>query len=402
MTITPRRLTRFYRKLRNVVLTEDPMDAMLFDCQGLAIFTWLVEHVTSPEQPIVASVRQLADELMMGRYTLTRRLQLLARYAVLKVETGIFETNGQRRASNRVLLNPLLLEALKDGAERMSLVKALVAVGLWRGDGGSDLQGFHSHVPFGNNEPVLKPGLKLSSDVGSELFNLAGEKAKEVPAEMAKRAKAAEREATRARHNDWVTRAGTLWTAAQVAAGRMKATDKAAPAWVLAQTGTLKKERDELAKLLEAYGGMRTGMAWMYFCTQHAMLGPDDKPIFRLDIPHVQYVSVDKKPTQFAKHFSAILGDKFFQKDEQDPVRQDRVRHYFGELATYMPAAKEPTPVAAVPIKVLTNPDMPQGTVALVTSTQVAVATDVSWDEAIVNQPHRDSGACPPTEANPW
>lgn len=352
--VSTKRVAKFFKRVRNVLMAQSPMESMLFDCQGLAVFAWLVDHYPTDGRPLAASTRNLAEEVMVPRTTVTRRLQLLSRYAMVKCEVGYTQVNGQRRICNHITVNPNLMVALTDGNdERKQLVKGLVAVGLWRGDGDGHLQGFNSHVAFGTHEPLLLPGTQLSNDVGSDLFDLAVQQAAEVPAQIAKRAKEQERQERVARHNEYVTGAGKLWTQAQVACGRMKATDPVAPAWVTNNTGTHKKERQEITTLLETYGGMRTGMAWMYFCTARPILEAEGKkPKFRLDIPHIQYVSDDKKPMQFAKHFNSILGDHKFQSWENDPAKQARVVHYFGEaLSHYTPnggtTSQQSTPMGA-------------------------------------------------------
>lgn len=76
---------------------------------------------------------------------------------------------------------------------------------------------------------------------------------------------------------------------------------------------TAARERRELTKLFQQYGGRITTLAWWTFVAGVPEIDEKTgKRKFLPESPHVQYVSDDKKPSHFAKHFNAILSDRSF------------------------------------------------------------------------------------------
>lgn len=103
---------------------------------------------------------------------------------------------------------------------------------------------------------------------------------------------------------------------------------------------TAARERRELTKLFQQYGGRVTAMAWWVFVGGQPDI--DDKtgrPKFDIHNPHVQFATVDKKPSQFAKHFNAVLSDKTFVEmattgwQKSEPI----LEKWFGNLLNVGP-----------------------------------------------------------------
>lgn len=326
------KLRALYLQLRSELATKSPCELMRIDSNGMLMLEHLAcrANLSAP-----LSVRDIADALAMSRWVIRSRLETLAAYGFITADTTL-------RAGTIVRLNPMIAEMLAKetkAVQRTAWLRRLMALGLERGKSHRRLQGFRSHVEFGQPEPILAPGTQLSSDVSGELFDLAKLESETVAVRQA--AKDIKRD-DRDRDQAFVQGAANAWKVGQVAHGRMNAQAMEPPAWSFPAGTKLSpanaRERAELVKLYRQYGIRLTGLAWIYFNSRHTLVDQKtNRPQFRPEIPHIQWVSVDKKPSHFAKHFNAILLDPVFRDWRNKAELQSRVDHYFGPLADWMP-----------------------------------------------------------------
>lgn len=332
------RLRGVWQQMRHALRTRSPSEAARFDCIGMCALGYMLsKRENGPELQLSAS--ELADELGICRTTARNRLMTMAAYSLITVTPGQRDAGGQRRFCLNVRVSPLLDESIAKGTLRpriKHLVDRWLEVGLLRAQGTQSRQGFHSHVPYGEREPTLTPGLQMTNDVSGELFDLAAARADEQA--LAPTDAKALRAAERARDDAFVDGAARAWTGAMVANGKMKATERLAPAWagaVADLSPAHKHERADLVKIFRQYGGNRTGIAWLYFTQSQPLLDTKtNRPQFRPEIPHLQWVSSDKKPSHFAKHFNAIMTDPVFRENLLKSSWNDLAKKIWGELAT--------------------------------------------------------------------
>ena len=191
----------------------------------------------------------------------------------------------------------------------MSAIKQFLAKGIERLNYEGDLQGFTVDVPLGDEEPKEATQQQPENDDDAE------EKLNELIAQTNEDKAKKQREASewRRKGDAFVNGASKLWIFAQSQMGH----GTAHPNWggdrKLLSPGA-SRERQELVKIFQQYGGKTAALAWYVFAGGVPDLDENTgRPKFTLVAPHRQFASQDKRPSQFAKYFNAILQDKFFK-----------------------------------------------------------------------------------------
>jgi hypothetical protein len=234
--------------------------------------------------------------------------------------------------SSITLVNPTLIGILENESIKnlTRFADHYFNVGYERLNSESDIQGFFTDCLYGKKEPEHGEKLSWQSHITSMLDlkdKTASDKAREAFEwmELSKR---------------FVTSCGKLWTKAQGAAGL--GYNKAVWDNDPSKLGTMpRRERQELVKLFEAWGCFDVAVAWFIFVCGIAERDEKKRLVFDITAPHRQFVTIDKKPSQFAKHFNAILSDEYFisySTDENDRKEiTEQLREYYGDLLEIQP-----------------------------------------------------------------
>lgn len=145
----------------------------------------------------------------------------------------------------------------------------------------------------------------------------------------------------RERSDLWVTGSAELWVQAQSLLGM----GASRPNWegpIGLLSPTAKRERSELVKTYQSFGGRITGLAWYIFCCGIPQRDKYGKLLYSPDEPHRQFITVDRKPSQFTKHFNAIMKDPEFLKIAKEDFTKFKIilQKYFGGVLDVSPRGR--------------------------------------------------------------
>jgi len=281
---------------------------------------------------ICISQNELGNLSGSSRKIMRSRLLHLARYGIIKVETEWRNDGSNLRMPMKVFPNPVFMALM--GIDRLTnsksaVVRHYVKLGRKRLDYEDDVQGFHVDCAYGSKEP--KEGVE-GVKAEQNLLNIIARE------DNQKAEKEADNALWRQRDEMFVLGCSNLWVHAQSQFGY----GQSLPNW-LGQIGELspaaKKERSELTKSYQKYGGRVAALAWYVFAGGVADLADNGQPRFTVIDPHRQFASIDKKPSQFGKHFNAILKDELFldYAKRKWPKIHDGLFKYFGAALAYPP-----------------------------------------------------------------
>ena len=247
----------------------------------------------------------LSRLIQATRRQVRSRLLHLARYGIIRVEGRIRSDGTGLNDSNIIEVNPVLFGIYKtnSGAKASDqFVSHYFMIGFSRlDDDVNELQGFWIDCKYGEKEPEEgSPSSWQSRLIGIMNYR-----------EDVKAAKVSDNFKWSQLRDDFAAGCGKIWTECQGRSGL--GYNKAV--WD-AETGTLgpipRREKSELGKLFQSYGGRKAAIAWYVFCGGVESIDENGKRIYDPKSPHRQFVTIDKKPSQFAKHFNAILSDPIF------------------------------------------------------------------------------------------
>lgn len=349
MFLVDPRACRFFSTLILYTRKHSSQLSMEIDPNTVALFTHIhaVDGAKGDAGGKLVSLRDVADAINLSRGICGRRVQLLASFSVWNV------INPGRRAVE-VIINPVINRALHDrtpAVELNQIVTRLVRIGVARSNGLDALQGFRSHVPFGTAEPLRLLTDGTDTDQSAEDQNLFAEAvaAAELQSKRETDKQRVKREAAdlAIKATRFVEVCAEVWQRGQIFHGRMNAMEKLAPSWWADDPRTLtevnRREYRELAAAFARYGTMRVGMAWRYFCGGAPIKDVKDRVQFIPDIPHIQWTSLDKKPTHFSKHLNALFTDPVFRDWMHDETRLNKVRGDYGqELCAWLGDDSQP------------------------------------------------------------
>ena len=356
------RLAKFYKILVNKTYQQQQALGPELDPLGMVLLSYLL----STERVFPGASRVggklfgtvfIAKDLNLGRWVVTARLKVLAMFGIITVHIGKSDAVSNHKLPCEIVINPVVERLLTakgcNAVEMQQVVNRLVRIGGVRAESLEALQGFKSHVPYGEDEPqrLLTDGA-TDDGVCAEERDLFGEASAETERahrletdkERAKREKAE----MAARANKFIEVSAEIWQRGQIAYGRMNPAERVAPNWWAADprqlVEVLRKEYKCLESMWMLYGTIRVGMAWRYFNGQAPLKDAKDRVQFIPDIPHIQWSSLDKKPTHFAKHLNALFCDPVFRNWLEDEARLAKVRGDYGEeLCAWEGNEEQPT-----------------------------------------------------------
>lgn len=302
-------LDRETRKLGQFELSG--FDSIASDC-----FCFLLnECARNNNKSVQVSSYALSRVTHSTRKRVRTRLDVMARYGLLRIKTEWRNDGSNKRKPMTLTPNPWLFPLLSVGAKvshKFQAAKHFSKIGVDRLEYEEAVQGFKSDTPLGTDEPE-----GIQDDTPEE----TGEKINELieKEEKRKAEKLKEQEEWRKLGNAFVDQAATMWKKGQEALGH----GSADPVWSgdpnrLAPSA--RKERLELTKIFEQWGGKPTILAWYIFtCGLPEVDRNTGKRTFNLNKPHTQFASIDRRPSTFAKYFNSILMDPtFIQYSKKD------------------------------------------------------------------------------------
>jgi hypothetical protein len=270
-----------FRKQRNV-----PKEAInWFDIETASMIGTIIHQCTEKKsEEIVLSVYQLAEMSHVSYQSARTRLTRMAAFGIIETESD-WEQVGKRRKPTTIRLHRHFRTAVSKGSKPGLLMEAVRFFAL---------TGFRNLT----EETAHDAELGRFGDLAEKVENDKAEKTKNriYWAEKSER---------------FVKGAARIWQVMQSARGY----GSALPNWCGENLSpTTARERRELEKIFQQYGGRITATAWWVFCG--GIVQKDDKGnrIYNPEIPHIQFASIDRKPSQFTKHFNAILCDEGFKR----------------------------------------------------------------------------------------
>lgn len=301
-------------------------------------------------------------QLGLAPKTLKRYLRAAARAGIIKCISWYDVRRKERFPIEVIVAKPILEYCGKTTfGNARDVGKALGALWLSRLDHLGDVQGFGEDdlIPWGRfaaesieiaasdePEPKREPSPPSTGLMARIADAAAGKK-------TVSAAKREEREKRLKARDAWVVGAAVVWR--ELRARRGYGTE--APGWV-GQKSALppaqKKERNELERIFERYGGRKSAFAWALFCGGKPKRDDKGKLVFDPDLAHRQWTTSDKKPSHFAKHIDLILADLASSRWEDDSALGDRLMNVFGETFAAAPIAAPDIP-AYEPKKEATN-----------------------------------------------
>lgn len=274
------------------------------------------------------SSNDLAKITNSTRQRIRCRLKHLARYGLIKITTPPYRKGEiPIRHKMRIFINPVvkfLVGPEKLTRKKLPVIKHLVSLGVNRLEHEADLQGFTVDCVYGDIEPtqgeVKKPEQALI-DIISQ-------------GDMKKAAQEKENAMWREHSEIFVEGCSSVWTNTQSKLGY----GQSKPNWdakVNELSPTARKERAELVKTFQKYGGRVSALAWYVYAGGITQLDEAGNPIYTITSPHRQFVTSDRKPSQFVKHFNAILKDPLFLEYATSGwtnIKEQLASHYLGSL----------------------------------------------------------------------
>ncbi len=341
------RVKRFFDGLDRESRKNGQLEITCFDGVASDMLALILNRCTeagkdkTPAPSVKISSYTFAKICHSSRRRVRYRLEKLASYGLLKIQSDWRNDGSNKRNTQTITPHPWLFYLVAVGAKpahKMQAIKQFVGLGISRLESEEPVQGFRYDVPVGEVEPAEA---EVTQAVGQGVDSQTEEKLNEMIAveNKGKAQKQRDAAAWRNKGDDFINGCSSIWTWAQGQMGN----GRAAPSWggdrkMLAPSCS--RERQELVKLFQAYGGRTTALAWYVFAGGTPEI--DDKtmrPKFTITAPHRQYASMDKRPSQFAKYFNAILADSFFKRfatKEWNTV-EPALRSYFGPILDQKP-----------------------------------------------------------------
>lgn len=332
-------------------------EASRFD-PGMAFVLWFLlgraHELTAENEAIRVTQAAIAREANLSIKQVRARLGLLAAFGLIAVVSDQDAGSGFCAVGN-VFFNPLMVQlVLKKGGRKLGrqAIDPFLAMGLARDLRLKRPQGWMGFdVEYGEREPA--PGTPAAAGhqmapwaqaLGDELGALEEAAASVSAISVSKSMRAQERMRRAALAEDFVRGCAKVWQAAHERRGF----GAGPPAWVGPFDGlspSNKQQFNELKKLFERGGGAQVAMAWACFVNYQPFTDSNGKLKFDPTLPHVQWVSSDKKPSHFAKHFDAVLMDPEVRRISGDQGTRDRIAAEIGRAFDAPPAP--PIQVAA-------------------------------------------------------
>lgn len=287
-----------------------------FNAYDYMILCHIFEEFDKNTHEFGSSVNLISNELWIPEEDVLRSLKSLANFGLICCHSE--ETEG-RKLNYQIKVNPTIVGIVTIVGftkNYKAVITHIAKQGIIRkARFDSPIQGFRIDTRFGDRELEVEP-----YNAEKEILKISRDQSE-------KKAKQEEDiQAWRALSNEFAHGCAKVWVMAQSAQGF----GSAMPNWALEDCPSkVRAERSELIKTFKQYGGRVTALAWMLFCGGITEVDENGKIKYSINCPHRQFVTSDKKPSQFSKNFNSIL---------KDPILHEWARN---EWAVYYILLKE-------------------------------------------------------------
>lgn len=335
-----RRIDAFINQLQIEVLQLEEFDSITFDPISIAmvkLFFEMTIEIESENKILILSSNLIGKKLRTTKRKVQIRLRRLARYSILRAETPYIQNNKFKTLL--IVLNPILIPlwAEKENFKLMnSLAKIFAKRGIDRLTYENDIQGFEIDCPYGKSELVdTKPYKSPENRLYDKIRDVSQDKVKI----------AAEAKLWRSRSDKFVELAAKLWIRGQSERGF----GTNLPSWAEEKSNltiAAKRERNELCRIFQNYGGIIASVAWYVYNATITITKdktPTGQPVYSIVKPYSQFVTQDRKPSGFSKHIDSIIKSEDFIRlitTEYELTRKEILEKHFIEVITYPPRWK--------------------------------------------------------------
>jgi hypothetical protein len=306
-------------KIEAIVAHKCYTPEILFNANDYLILDLCFTSMDKVTNSFGTSIYQIANELWMTEYDTRVSLERLSCFGLIKCYSEDYIYNIQ------VTVNPTVygvITVVGFTKNYKAYISHLCKLGINRKHKfDKPMQGFRVDTLFGNLELETTP-----YNAERELINILEDRSKE------KAEKESKNQSDRALADEFVRGCASLWVLAQSAQGF----GSARPNWSLSEmSAKVRAERSELVKTFKSYGGRVAALSWMLFVGGVTELDDNGKVKYSITCPHRQFVTSDKKPSQFTKNFNAILKDPLLHEwaEKEWKVYYPLLKeHYFDSL----------------------------------------------------------------------
>jgi len=304
------RLKNFFDALAKETRKQDVYELTSFDSIASDVLALIMNRCHNEKcKSLPISTYTLAKMTNSTRRRVRRRIEELAKYGMINVKSEWRNDGSNKRKTQMITPNPWLSYLLASGAKpahKTQAVKHFAGLGISRLESEEPIQGFKINCELGEAEP--EEALNLTPEETVQDLN------EKIAIEDKNKAQKFKNTAEwREAGNNFAEASAVLWTYAQSKSGL----GSAKPNWSGDRShmpAAAIKERNELTKVFQQYGGRVSALAWYIFVCGIPDIDPGTgKRVFDPRSPHRQFITTDKKPSSFSKHFNSILQDTNFK-----------------------------------------------------------------------------------------
>ncbi len=310
---------------------------------------WTLGHFGG-RQAAAAKIGENIGELPAK--TVRRYLKAFAQAGII-MGINVYSREKSRYVPLEIIVNPefqKLMTTFDTGKIRKQFAGVLAELFCSRRLIEGDWQGFGDDpVKWGNLRPgqkgcliaeALPPNLVITPPKPTGLVKACLEEAAAGKRVSDKAAKEAERKRRRDLKELFIVGAARVWSKHRETGGFGSETPPwAGPTAILPHA--VRRERVELERVFDLYGGQRTAIAWSAFCSGRQVLDEKGKVLFNAALAHRQWTTPDKKPSHFAKHLALIFDEvRDLKYDTRSPGMLIRLREAFGASYDAPPIAQ--------------------------------------------------------------
>jgi hypothetical protein len=323
----------------------------IFDGSSIKMFTMIIarsidETKTSNTFSTKLSAeeisRKLNKRICIG--AIRRRLRLFAHYGWIVVDTSRWDDKckgSMKRETQTIYVNDAFRSIfhLREDHLRKRFIQTSLSWGHRRSEyteiPARTFQGFSEYtVPYGAPELIEH---RYEDLIGGDYLAKMIENKK-----TAKDAKEELNERWRIYNDRFIKASADIWSRSQLTNGFGAVT----PPW-MGPTPSLapaaRKERYNLTRTFESYGGGITALLWFVFCVGVPEVDLTGKRTWNLDIPHRNRTTPDKRPSDFANNLVNVLNDAEFKSLSRGDWPHIRVEleRFYGDLLDVEPKLGE-------------------------------------------------------------
>lgn len=343
-------LSHLFQSLKNYSFKINQLEPSLYCPVTERLLYILINMEAKAEgKSVRISCSHLGKLTSQNKMKIQRRIKYMAKFSLITVFNQ-WTTDGSGLHQIQIIrVNPKVKYILSAGAKAnltKTCIEQLFKVANQRDETEGDLQGFKFNIRYGDKEPANIKDIQLTttsqnyaefkqseSEAGDKILESIGKEDK-LKAQRAK-----DNKFWREKSAIFANQAAKCWSIAQSRHGY----GDALPNWSgdpKNMTTQGKNERNELIQTLKQYGGKVASLSWFIYCAGIQAIDPKTlKPAYDNMNPHRQFITTDRKPSQYAKHFNSIIASpdyKLYSTKKWDAILPD-LKAFFGDTLDLLP-----------------------------------------------------------------